>query len=141
VSPSVSIGKPCFQEILALLKEDQQIEIVGLGFGIWDTRNHGTISDFEPMLNVDNSPSRFSIDYEVFYQHILKYEKEGKELVGIFHSHPGHAQVAPSLQDIRFMRYWPFPYVWLIGRAGSDPEVKAFALKDGKAIELVIKLF
>ncbi len=136
MSPPVSIGGLSYQRIIALLKEGQPIEVVGLCFGMWDNRDLIEISNFEPMVNLDNSPSRFSIDYEVLFQYILKYEKDGKELVGIFHSHPEYAQVAPSVQDIHFMRHWPYPYIWLIGRAGSDPVVKAFALKEGEIIEL-----
>lgn len=136
MSSSVSIGDSSYQKIIKLLKENRPIEVVGLGFGTWSTQGHTTISNFEPMINLDKSPVHFSIDYEVFYQYIIRYEKEGKELVGIFHSHPEYALVAPSVQDIHFMRHWPHPYIWLIGRGGSDPEVKVFALKEGEIIEL-----
>ncbi|MFW9778772.1 MAG: M67 family metallopeptidase [Candidatus Heimdallarchaeota archaeon] len=140
MSPSISIFSSCYQEIISLLKENQPIEVVGLVFGLWEPQNHVNVTDFQPMLNIDESPTRFSIDYEIFYQHIIKYEKEGRELVGIFHSHPENAQLAPSQQDIHYMKYWPYPYTWLIGGDGPDPELKAFALRMGKVIELPIRV-
>ncbi|MFW9856609.1 MAG: Mov34/MPN/PAD-1 family protein [Candidatus Thorarchaeota archaeon] len=140
MSPSISISNSCYREIISLLKEDQPIEVVGLAFGEWEPQDHVNVTDFEPMLNLDESSTHFSIDYEIFYHHIMKYEKEGRELVGIFHSHPKNARLAPSLQDIHFMEYWPYPYTWLIGGDGSDPKLKAFALRKGKVIELPIRI-
>jgi len=66
--------------------------------------------------NVEESSTRFMIDAEELYKILLHAEKEGKEMVGIFHSHPAAAK--PSGIDQPFMEINPI--VWVIVGTLSD---------------------
>lgn len=60
--------------------------------------------------NVAESSVRFVIDAEELYRILVRAEDEGKEMVGIFHSHPTTAK--PSGVDEPFMEMNPL--VWVI---------------------------
>lgn len=66
--------------------------------------------------NVAESSTRFMIDAEELYNILLRAEEEGKEMVGIFHSHPTVAK--PSSIDQPFMEINPI--VWIIVGTLSD---------------------
>lgn len=63
-----------------------------------------------PAQNVINSSVEFEINPFELYEIYMHAEKLGKEIIGIFHSHP--AGTIPSSTDKEFMRV--NPYVWLI---------------------------
>lgn len=134
----VMVSLPVYRKIKRLLSENQEIEVVGLGFGA-HKNNQIRMTNFVTMTNLDNSAISFSLDYEVLYREIQHHEEKGKNLVGIFHSHPEGAQLYPSQKDYHFMRYWPYPYLWLIGGGGgegSDPKLVIFSLLNGEIIEI-----
>ncbi len=121
-----------------LLKEDPKIEVVGLCFEI-HYESEIRVKNLVTMTNLDNSAVSFSLDYEVLFREIQLHEKKGERLVGIFHSHPGGARIYPSHRDLHFMRYWPYPYLWLIGNSGigeSNPELAIYTLLNEKIIEI-----
>lgn len=60
--------------------------------------------------NVDNSQFTFSIKPEDLLQIYLDAERNGLDVIGVFHSHPTQPQ--PSIKDLEFMRVNPI--VWLI---------------------------
>jgi proteasome lid subunit RPN8/RPN11 len=120
---------------MGLFKRKTKIELVGLTFGNFE-HDHIKITDFVSMKNLDDSPVSFSLDYEVFYREIQNHEKKGEVLVGIFHTHPEEAQGYPSEKDIHFMRNWPYPYLWLIGKGGTEPQISIYSLKDEKILNI-----
>ncbi|UCG89956.1 MAG: Mov34/MPN/PAD-1 family protein [Candidatus Heimdallarchaeota archaeon] len=135
---TVVIFTPAYNQIMQVLKENPTIESVGLSFGIHE-EDKIIIENFVSVKNLDDSPFSFSLDYEVLYKEIQYHEEKGEVLVGIFHSHPDGARLYPSLKDLNFMRYWPYPYLWLIGNIGNeeqDPKLAIFALLDEKIIEI-----
>ncbi|UCE14144.1 MAG: Mov34/MPN/PAD-1 family protein [Candidatus Heimdallarchaeota archaeon] len=136
---TVVIATPVYQQIMQLLGEKPKVEVVGLNFG---THENLTIlvRHFEPMKNLDNSAVSFSLDYEILFKEIQSYEKKGEILIGIFHSHPEGARLYPSQKDIHFMSYWPYPYLWLIGRGGTHPELAIFTLFNKKITRVPFKV-
>ncbi|MFX0183901.1 MAG: Mov34/MPN/PAD-1 family protein [Candidatus Hodarchaeota archaeon] len=128
---AVVLNRIVYREIIDLLLKKPRIELVGLGFGFSD-ESQIILTNFVPMQNLDNSPISFSLDYEVMYKEIQNYEREGKSLIAFFHSHPQNAELYPSNKDLHFMRNWPFPYLWIIGRNNSQPELIIYALIDEK---------
>lgn len=135
---TVVISNPVYRQVMHLLKGNPKIEIIGLCFGIAE-KSKIKLRNFVPMVNLDNSAVSFSLDYEVLYREIQRHEKKDKILVGIFHSHPEGAKLYPSRKDQHFMRYWPYPYLWLIGNSGigeSNPELAIYALLNEKIIEI-----
>jgi proteasome lid subunit RPN8/RPN11 len=131
VKKSVVINKIAYRNISDLLLEESEIELVCLGFG-FSNELKILITNFVCMRNLDESPISFSLDYEEMYKEIQNHEKEGKSLIGFFHSHPHESRLYPSQKDLHFMRNWPFPYLWLIGSNNSKPNLLIFALVDEK---------
>ncbi|MBS7249709.1 MAG: M67 family metallopeptidase [Candidatus Freyarchaeota archaeon] len=66
--------------------------------------------------NVAESSVSFAIDVEELYRILVRAESEGKDMVGIFHSHPTIAK--PSSADKPFMEL--NPVVWVIFGTLSD---------------------
>jgi len=66
--------------------------------------------------NVAESSVSFVIDVEELYRILVQAESEGKEMIGIFHSHPTIAK--PSSADKPFMEI--NPVVWVIFGTLSD---------------------
>lgn len=135
---TVVIYTPVYRRIIQILKEDPKIESVGLSFGIYE-EDKIIIRNFVSVANLDNSTVSFSLDYEVLYKEIQYHEEKEEVLVGIFHSHPEEARLYPSQKDHHFMRYWPYPYLWLIGTIGGGefaPRLAIFTLLNEKIIEI-----
>ena len=69
--------------------------------------------------NNDESPISFTIDSTELLEIYKKANRENKEVIGIFHSHP--APPKPSRLDMKFMSSNPF--VWIImSMPGGDFE-------------------
>lgn len=68
-----------------------------------------------PVANSKRTRTSFELDPKEFYDAWNEAEKNGKEIVGIFHTHPVSSAV-PSLWDRETMEN--APSVWLI--AGAD---------------------
>lgn len=62
------------------------------------------------MKNVRHSKVEFYMDPTELYNAYMYAEEKGKEIVSIFHSHPGGTN--PSNHDLKNMRL--NPYVWII---------------------------
>jgi proteasome lid subunit RPN8/RPN11 len=78
----------------------------------------GSVAKVEKALPVANSKrtrTSFELDPKEFYDAWNEAEKNGKEIVGIYHTHPVSSAV-PSLWDRETMEN--APSVWLI--AGAD---------------------
>ncbi|MEM2759413.1 MAG: M67 family metallopeptidase [Nitrososphaerales archaeon] len=61
--------------------------------------------------NADRSKTTFSIEPTELLETYKRMEKDGLDIVGIFHSHPGSA--TPSATDVRYMEINPVPWIIL----------------------------
>jgi len=68
------------------------------------------ITDILPANNQAKSETIFEIDPQKVYEAYQAADREKKEFVGVFHSHPAPPQ--PSALDIQFMKI--NPVVWII---------------------------
>ena len=134
----IIIFETVYNQIFLLLEKKPKVEAVGLCFGECDKKKI-TLRSFKQMVNLDNSATSFSLDYEVLYREIQHHEKKEEILVGIFHSHPEGEKLYPSQKDLKFMHYWPAPYLWLIGGCQGDSnniQLEIFSLLD----EVIIRI-
>jgi proteasome lid subunit RPN8/RPN11 len=92
-----------------------------------------TVSDLLPAENKEYSPSTFHIDPTFIFATYQQAERERKELVAIFHSHP--APPKPSSIDLQYMRL--NPVVWLILSTTQD-RIEAHQLFDEKMLNVKI---
>ncbi len=84
-----------------------------------------------PVANVKRTRTSFELDPKQFYEAWNEAEKNGKEIVGVYHTHPVSSAV-PSLWDRETMQN--VPGVWLI--AGADG-LRAYVWEDGvKAVKI-----
>ena len=84
-----------------------------------------------PIANVKRTHRSFELDPQQFYNAWNDAEKNGKEIVGVYHTHPVSCAV-PSPWDRETMEN--DPSVWLI--AGADG-MRAYVWKDGiKAVKV-----
>ena len=124
-----------YNQIRRLITKSTQIEQVGLIFGSFQD---STIKPKEivPMNNLDNSRTSFSLDYEVMLEEIQFHEDQDLLLLGFFHTHIGNASIYPSKKDRFYMRYWPYPYIWMIASTAKTPLLKIFSHYNDKIIEI-----
>lgn len=138
----VVLFETVYNQIMLLLAKKPKIEVVGLCFGT-HVGKRIELKSFIETTNLDNSATSFSLDYEVLYKEIQLHEEKREILVGIFHSHPKGVKLYPSQSDLYFMRYWPFPYLWLIGgreTEGTDSQLAIFSLLNEKIIEIPCRI-
>ena len=69
-----------------------------------------SVAEVLPMTNADRSPYSFSIEPSELLRAYDEAEKNGLQVIGIYHSHPGKS--SPSATDRKYMEL--NPVVWLI---------------------------
>ena len=84
-----------------------------------------TIQQVYLTKNIENSPVNFVISNEELLTGYQEAEKNGLEVIGIFHSHP-HSEAIPSSTDRKFMTI--NPVVWIIYSNIHD-KLNAFVLE------------
>ncbi len=82
--------------------------------------------------NINDSSTSFALDPSFVYQVLVEGEREGLEIVGIFHAHP--APPYPSSSDREGMKLWPV--IWLIAENKPKEVLKLFAFKLGEGGEV-----
>jgi proteasome lid subunit RPN8/RPN11 len=90
--------------------------------------------------NVLGSAVTFEIDSEFVFKVIDRAEESGRELIGIYHSHP-NVPAYISSSDNEIMRLWP-GVAWLVLSVTSQrvEERKVYAMVKGKILELKIEV-
>jgi proteasome lid subunit RPN8/RPN11 len=88
--------------------------------------NTAVVEKTIPAYNIKKSRTRFEIDPAQLYEVWDASEREGKEIVGIYHTHP-FSQATPSNWDREYME--ANPVVWII--CGVDG-VKGYIWDEGK---------
>jgi proteasome lid subunit RPN8/RPN11 len=103
------------------------------------------------ILPARNAAERPESEYEIAPEELFRLMREirgaGLEMLGIYHSHPSGGN-SPSASDIERAFYPEAAYFIVSPRAaddkiltlalGASPPVRAFAIRDGAAVELEI---
>jgi proteasome lid subunit RPN8/RPN11 len=119
-------------------EECNPMEAPALLSGIVDEKNNtGIVTDVYPMPNMEQSSVRFEIDPEEFYKIYEKSEKEGKQILGIFHSHP--MDPIPSGVDLPYMKLHGNIWVILSTTRKMD-NLKAYQFIDNKLNDVEIEI-
>jgi proteasome lid subunit RPN8/RPN11 len=106
------------------LESSKPYEACGVLIGVIDGST-ALVERAMPITNVKRTRTSFELDPKEHYDVWNDAEKNGKEIVGVYHTHPVSSAV-PSLWDRETMQN--VPGVWLI--AGADG-VRAYAWEDG----------
>ncbi len=147
VEIKVEIKKEIIEEILKLCKfnliysgdEDKIVsgsveEVCGVLIGEVK-ENEIVVEEVRKAENIAKSPFLFEISPYDLYNAYVDAQKEGKEVVGVFHSHP-HGSSNPSPLDIKGIKETGL--LWLI--VGKDSKAFCYDNKSNKIIELEIKI-
>jgi proteasome lid subunit RPN8/RPN11 len=89
-----------------------------------------------PVENVVHSPTEFQMDANRQIREMLRIEKEGKELLAIYHSHPDGPDF-PSTRDVKQFMY-PESYSIILSRKNQIWSGRGFQINGDQAEEILI---
>lgn len=113
------------------LEKNKPFEACGVLIGGIDG-NMANVEKALPVANSKRTRRSFELDPQQFYEAWNEAEKSGKEIVGVYHTHPISSAV-PSLWDRETMEN--APSVWLI--AGADG-MRAYIWENGiKPVKII----
>jgi [CysO sulfur-carrier protein]-S-L-cysteine hydrolase len=127
------IPRSLYDEMVAHAQADAPNECCGM----IATRDGDAVEIYRAE-NAAASPLRYEIDGAEQYRIQMAIEDADLELGAIYHSHT-RSEPYPSQTDINLAFYPEALYV-IVGLAGDEPEVRAFAIRDGQVsdAELVV---
>jgi proteasome lid subunit RPN8/RPN11 len=131
----VRIGSNLIDEIVAHAREETPNECCGLIGGV-----DGRAARVFRARNSEASPFRYVVDPRDQIRIMGEIEEAGEELVGIYHSHT-RSGAYPSQTDVNLADGWPDPLYLICSLAADEPDVRAFAIRDGaiEEVELVVE--
>jgi proteasome lid subunit RPN8/RPN11 len=88
--------------------------------------------------NVHHSPLKYEIGSDEMYRISMALDDDDLEVGIIYHSHTRSAPY-PSQTDVNLARYPDAVYV-IVGLAGSEPEVRAYEIRDGQVAEAELEV-
>jgi proteasome lid subunit RPN8/RPN11 len=124
----LEISRAAFDAIVAHAREAAPRECCGLLIGLG-----AQIESAHRARNVDPSSTRFLIDPHDHFAAIRAARAGGREVVGVYHSHPS-TPARPSATDLTEASDAECAYV-IISLAVDPPEVRLFRLEAGAFVE------
>jgi proteasome lid subunit RPN8/RPN11 len=122
------VAKDLYDEMVAHAREEAPNECCGM-----IASRDGEAVRIYRATNAAASPLRYEIDGAEQYRIQMEIDDAGLDLGGIYHSHT-RTEPYPSQTDINLAFYPEAVYV-IVGLAGEEPNVRAFAIDDGKVQE------
>ena len=126
------IARELIDELIAHAREDAPNECCGM----IASRNGAAVRVYRAE-NIHASPVRYEIEPRDQLRIVNDIDDEGWELGAIYHSHT-RSEPVPSQTDINLARNWPDPLYVIVGVAGEEPDVRAFAIRDGSVDEVAL---
>lgn len=130
----MKISKHFIDSIVAQARGELPNESCGYVFG----PDGETAEENYPMTNIDHSPEHFSFDPREQFAAIKTARKQGKTVVGNWHSHPSSPS-RPSEEDIR-LAYDPTITYFILSLAAEEPVLNAFHIENGKVEKLDVEI-
>lgn len=85
------------------------------------------------MENADHSEVSYQLDSREQFEVFDVIERDGLEVVAIFHSHP-HSPPVPSSRDLE-LAFYPDAFYLIVSLMGDEPEGRVFRMADRKVSE------
>jgi len=121
--------------MLAHARREPAVECCGLLAG-----REGAITRILPAANAaENSATSYEIAPKEIFSLMRAMRADGIEMLGIYHSHP-NGRNEPSPRDIEQAYYSEAACFIISPREDSERAVRAFAIRDGRAEELLIHI-
>lgn len=90
----------------------------------------GRATRFLPAVNGEASPYFYSIEAQDLLRIVMDIEDADEDIVAIYHSHV-ESPAFPSRTDVE-LAAWPDAAYMIVSLGSEPPEVKAFAIRDGR---------
>lgn len=90
----------------------------------------GRATRFFPAVNGKASPYFYDIDAQDLLRIVMEIEDAEDDIVAIYHSHV-ESPAFPSRTDVE-LAAWPDAAYVIVSLGAEPPEVKAFAIRDGR---------
>lgn len=113
------------EAIIAHAREEAPLECCGLLLG-----SPGTVDEAVRARNVRRSTTAYLVDPADHFALIRRARREGRTIVGAYHSHP-RSPAVPSEVDLREAQDAGFVYVIVSLAAAGDPDVRGYRLVGG----------
>lgn len=129
----MQVPRNLYDEIVAHARAEAPNECCGMVA----TREAEAVKVFAA-TNAAASPLRYEIDGAEQYRIQMAIEDAGLDLGAIYHSHT-RSEPVPSQTDIN-LAFYPDALYIIVGLTSEEPDVRAFAIRDGEVAkaELVI---
>jgi [CysO sulfur-carrier protein]-S-L-cysteine hydrolase len=130
------IARELYDQIVAHARAEAPNECCG----VVATNGDGSARQVLPATNKFASPLRFEIDERDLIAIWRAIGEQDLELGAIYHSHTRTAP-EPSQTDINGAAQWPGALWVIVGLAGEEPDVRTWAIEDGRVtqVELVVE--
>ena len=114
-----------------------ELEVCGLVGGVWQPYDRIALArEVVAAKNIDSHPAiRFTMEPQELLNALLNFEKQGWEVVGIYHSHP-HGEAQPSATDIAEALYPDA--VYLIGIPGGNLTAWRIIRGESRPVEIEV---
>lgn len=126
----MEVRRAALELLVAHAREALPDECCGLLVGSADC-----VEEAVPARNVRASPTRYEVDAADHFAVIRRVRREGREIVGAYHSHPSTA-AAPSPTDIAEAYDDSLLYVIVSLRDPRRPDVRGFRITAGQVGEV-----
>jgi len=127
--PTIKIHNDVVEEMKEHARETRPLEACGLLLG----DNH-RIDEYYEMTNTDESEVHFTFDPQEQVQEQKYARDNGKDVLGVFHSHPDHDSRAYPSEEDREMGYSGYLYFILNFQPG-ETIINAFTIEDDRISE------
>ncbi|MBS1871385.1 MAG: M67 family metallopeptidase [Actinobacteria bacterium] len=130
------IARELYDQIVAHARAEAPNECCG----VVATNGDGSARRVFAATNKFASPLRFEIDGPDLIRIIDAIDDEQLELGAIYHSHTRTAP-EPSQTDVNHAAAWPGALWIIVGLAGEQPDVRTWAIEDGRVaqVELIVE--
>lgn len=131
----MQIASSLLEEIVSHAREEAPNECCGMVAGA-----DGKATRVHRGRNAEASPLRYAIHPSDQFKIITEIERRGEEVAAIYHSHTKSA-AEPSQTDINLAENWPDPVYLICSLADPEPQVRGFAIRDGRVeeVELLVE--
>lgn len=128
----ITLTSDVFEQMLKAARDAAPIEACGLLAG---TGEH--VTKCYVLTNTDASPEHYSMNPEEQFAAAKDMRAAGLKMLAIWHSHPA-SPARMSAEDMR-LAYTPDVVYVILSLAGDGaPEVRAFSVQDGTALEIAV---
>ena len=122
------ISRELYDQMVAHAQADAPDECCGMVASL-----DGEALAVHPAENAAHSPLRYEIDGAEQFRIQMTIDDAGHDLGAIYHSHTRSAPY-PSQTDIN-LAFYPEALYIIVGVADDVPEVRAYAIRDGKVTD------